>query len=397
MIFLIYFHYLHHKVTSYEFRHAASEATPIMQPVTSENVCKQLSSRQVTAFDVPRDAGNVGWHDGIEILRGIAAVSVMLFHCIGLLPWDVSGTPLVVFGAGWIGVDLFFVISGYVITASAARQTDSAHYARHFWFARLARILPLYYVTCAVFLVFVNSQVLSQNPVFHLLSHLFLVHNLFTDTAFSINDVTWSLGVEMQFYVIAFFVAPLTVRSRRTTLVASYLLLLGGVLAYRLAAFQWLHISGAPDTAMIHAMIQAPACIDSFALGGLIWLLGAPRPDRARSVWLTLLSFTLFIAIYLIYDANLANYWKSLPMRTLFPSLATACAAIALLAALSSRARATAAWRPMLRLGKISYGIYLWHLIVLYIVQKHLPFGGTAAVLVIVTSTLALAELLTRQ
>jgi hypothetical protein len=51
------------------------------------------------------------WHDGLEVLRGIAAVSVMLFHCIGLLPCDASGTPLAVLGAGWIGVDLFFVIS----------------------------------------------------------------------------------------------------------------------------------------------------------------------------------------------------------------------------------------------------------------------------------------------
>ncbi len=72
------------------------------------------------------------WQDGIEVLRGVAAISVMLFHCIGLLPWDVSGTPFAIFRVGWIGVDLFFVISGYVIAASVIRQKDQPDYTAYF-------------------------------------------------------------------------------------------------------------------------------------------------------------------------------------------------------------------------------------------------------------------------
>ena len=279
------------------------------------------------------------WRDGVEVLRGIAAVSIMLFHCISLLPWNVSGMPMAVFGAGWIDVDLFFVISGYVITGSAARQKGLPDYARYFWRTRLARILPLYYFTSVVFVAMVSSAALDKDATFQIVSHLFLVHYFFQNTAVNINGVTWSLGVEMQFYLLAFFVVPLAARADRKTLVGNYLLLLFGVLAYRMSVWHWLRSADAPDATISHVLSQVPALIESFALGGLICLLGTAKVNHVRSVLLALLAFALFIAIYVIYDANAARYWTSQPMAVLFRSLIAAFAAIALLAAFSSRAQ----------------------------------------------------------
>ncbi len=346
-------------------------------------------SKDVDKFD-PVVAAD-GWQNGIEVIRGIAAMSVVLFHCIGLLPWNVSGTPLAIFSVGWIGVDLFFAISGYVITASAIRQKDRPDYAAYFWRARLARILPLYYVATAVFLLAVSSAALDKDASFQILSHLFLVHNFFQNAAFSINGVTWSLSVEFQFYVLAFFIVPLIARSGRATLITGYLALLGGVLAYRFACWYWLTKAGASDDAFIHFSSQVPALIDSFALGGLICMLKLSRFTRAQNVLLALLAFSLLMAIYFIYDANAARYWASLPMTVLFRSLVAAFAGVALLLAMSIRT--SLLWRPMLELGKISYGIYLWHLIVLYLVQRQVPLKETAAVLTITALTLVLAKL----
>lgn len=331
------------------------------------------------------------WQVGIEVLRGSAAMSVMLFHCIGLLSWDVSGTPLAIFRVGWIGVDLFFAISGYVITASAIRQKDRPDYGEYFWRARLARILPLYYVTSAVFLLAVSSAALDKDALFQLLTHLFLAHNFFQSAAFSINGVTWSLSVELQFYVLAFFIVPLTMRANRTMLIKSYLSLFGGVLAYRLVCWYWLTQTGASDGAFIHLFSQVPALVDSFALGGLIFMLNLPRLTRPQAVLLAFLTFGLLMAIYFIYDANALRYWNSLPMTALFRSLVAMFAGVALLLAMSIRT--TFIWRPMLELGKISYGIYLWHLIVLYLVQRYSPFNGMAAALTVIAVTLVLAKL----
>ena len=331
------------------------------------------------------------WQVGIEVLRGSAAMSVMLFHCIGLLSWDVSGTPLAIFRVGWIGVDLFFAISGYVITASAIRQKDRPDYGEYFWRARLARILPLYYVTSAVFLLAVSSAALDKDAIFQLLTHLFLAHNFFQSAAFSINGVTWSLSVELQFYVLAFFIVPLTMRANRTMLIKSYLALFGGVLAYRLVCWYWLTQTGASDSAFIHLFSQVPALVDSFALGGLIFMLNLPCLTRPQAVLLAFLTFGLLMAIYFIYDANALRYWNSLPMTALFRSLVAMFAGVALLLAMSIRT--TFIWRPMLELGKISYGIYLWHLIVLYLVQRYSPFNGMAAALTVIAVTLVLAKL----
>jgi peptidoglycan/LPS O-acetylase OafA/YrhL len=330
------------------------------------------------------------WQNGIEVLRGIAAVSVMLFHCVGLFPWDVSGSPLTIFRVGWIGVDVFFVISGYVITASAIRQQNSQDYAVYFWRARLARILPLYYVTTAVFLLAVSSTALDKDIPTQILSHLFLVHNFFQNAAFSINGVTWSLSVELQFYALAFFIVPLIARAGRASLISGYFVLFISVLVYRFASWYWLRKTGASDDAFIHLFSQVPALADSFSLGGLIFMLKLPRLNRAQTILLALLAFGLLMAIYFAYDLNAARFWTSLPMTVLFRSLVAVFAGIALLLAMSIRT--STAWRPLLELGKISYGIYLWHLIVLYLVHRYAPFKGMAAVLSIITFTVVLAK-----
>ncbi|MBB2167805.1 acyltransferase [Gluconacetobacter aggeris] len=97
----------------------------------------------------------------IDVLRGFAAISVVVYHVIMHFNWvgfPISG-PLVWFRTGWMGVDLFFVISGFVISLSAFSTLDKttdrrkflAHFARH----RILRIVPLHYATCVVFVVYI--------------------------------------------------------------------------------------------------------------------------------------------------------------------------------------------------------------------------------------------------
>jgi peptidoglycan/LPS O-acetylase OafA/YrhL len=208
---------------------------------------------------------NHAWHDGLEVLRGVAALAVLLFHALPVFGLMIPGTPLRLALAGWIGVDVFFVISGYVITASALRASASPGYGSRFWRARLARILPLYYLTSVVFVLLFSPGAVQQDGIFQLVTHALLIHNFFPQAATSINGVTWSLGVEMQLYVVAFFVVPLVATWPRKKLITAYAWLLCGVLAYRFFMWKILCDAGETDAVISNAVTQVPGLLESFA------------------------------------------------------------------------------------------------------------------------------------
>ena len=89
--------------------------------------------------------------ENINLLRGFAAIAVVFYHVITYMNWETFPYqgPLLVFRIGWIGVDLFFVISGFVITRSALAmwRREPAEFRRRYWAHRLSRIVPLYVLT----------------------------------------------------------------------------------------------------------------------------------------------------------------------------------------------------------------------------------------------------------
>lgn len=148
----------------------------------------------------------------VDLLRALAALLVVVYHLEALgslaLRGDVFWT--LPFRYGWVGVDLFLVISGFVIMLSAARAYERApqDFKWPFMQRRLRRLLPLYVLTCLIFLFLVRPEVLLRPieqlvPV--LLSHALFLQNLSHHTHGVINGVTWSLALEMQFYLALVF------------------------------------------------------------------------------------------------------------------------------------------------------------------------------------------------
>src|SRR6476620_6207780 len=103
-----------------------------------------------------KPAGHLPALDG---LRGIAILLVMLLHFAPYAPGLQSPTVLLdrlylgLAGIGWMGVDLFFVLSGYLITGILYDTKGSKHYFRQFYARRFLRIFPLYYTALAIFLL----------------------------------------------------------------------------------------------------------------------------------------------------------------------------------------------------------------------------------------------------
>lgn len=341
----------------------------------------------------------------LDILRGFAALSVVVYHVIELFDWKAFPTQggWLWFRIGWMGVDLFFVISGFVIGLSAFAEIErsgASGFRAPFLRRRLARIVPLHYLTCLVFAVFVVPEILFHpNLLPNLLTHALFLHNLFPAFQGAINGSNWSLGAEMQFYVLVLLIGPWLRRERWYVIFFTLLSVAWGWRFVSASVPVW-HPE-ATSNAVFFLSTQLPGMLDEFGIGLLIarlvhsewgarWLKqGAQRP------WLSVLfAAVLFWLVLHLFWQHAGTYWQTPWVVTTFRTfLALAFAAIVLAACcLNSR------WwiilsTPLRYLGDISYGIYLWHLPVIVTLKRFDWLGPERALPLVLALTLLLASL----
>lgn len=148
----------------------------------------------------------------IDAFRGVAVLLVTSFH---IFLWSSSsGIPLGkyfdlygLFGNGWIGVGIFFVISGYCMGMSTRNMfsNGASHSSYFFYFSkRFLRIAIPYYISILFWIVLIRCYGVAEKPtgIYDILTHMTFMHNLNESTMFSISGVYWSLAVEMQFYLL---------------------------------------------------------------------------------------------------------------------------------------------------------------------------------------------------
>ena len=300
----------------------------------------------------------------LDALRGLAAVSVVAFHA-----WPT------VFFLGWAGVDLFFVLSGFLITSIILEQHHDPRFLRIFYFRRLLRIWPVYFSVLAAVLV-LNAFAPTPWPTEGLPWHVVFLQNV---QRYAGQDPpgfiysfypSWSVALEEQFYLL--WPALLAAFAfRRVT----------GLVALMISASIALRIAGLHE----HLLL---ARFDGLSAGALLAQLLRHEPSpaqrhRLRRVLLLIGALSLaYLAVYA------ARFWRS-PVTHWQPSLfaATSGAALSLigLVVLASGSPALRLLRrgSLLRLGLISYALYMWHMPVLNYVPGALErLGMTSAVLV---------------
>ncbi|MBO9680291.1 MAG: acyltransferase [Acidovorax sp.] len=143
----------------------------------------------------------------IETLRAVAVILVFMNHLHSL---KVLTVPYFGISGGWIGVQIFFVISGYLIIQSAIRYS-AADYIRH----RALRIYPAYLLWFFVFSIVFGDLQIDSFDLESFLIHLFFLQHFFPEAYLKYNalSVSWTLTIEMAWYVVAFFIAGRFVKS----------------------------------------------------------------------------------------------------------------------------------------------------------------------------------------
>lgn len=321
-------------------------------------------------------------------MRGIA-VLLVLFHHAGQL-WTLPRAIHPLVWAGWSGVDLFFVLSGFLITGILLRGRTGPRPLTTFWARRALRIFPLAYLV--LFLCFLASEAGAPGtrPIpgetwawyalyggnFHIMAHGW--------PPIAAMAVTWSLAIEEQFY----FVWPLVVRFSPRWLIALVAL---GLAVLAPLARRWLFEDYGPM-----ATVFTLARTDGLALGALLALaLEAPRLRTFVRAGAHVLLAPALVATFALATERLGEpAWLRDYRLTLIAAGYTVLVAAAA-TALRPLERVLAT-RWLRWVGARSYGIYLFHYLVapLYATLTA-PWldGGVASALGWVAVTFALSAL----
>ena len=164
-------------------------------------------------------------YPALDGIRGVAILLVVFFHNFGFIKY---------FGFGWLGVDLFFVLSGYLITDGLMRTVGKKNYLKNFYAKRVLRIFPLYYLVLII-TIFVLSRIngLQDNVEYYVANQwwfwLYLQNWLFIFKELEQTNLLlhfWSLAVEEQFYLFWPFIILLFRNARKLIIVTTILLLL---------------------------------------------------------------------------------------------------------------------------------------------------------------------------
>lgn len=297
--------------------------------------------------------------DSLDGWRGVAILLVFVFHYV---PRDLKNPLEVVASLGWSGVDLFFVLSGFLITGILFDSRESRGYFKSFYMRRVLRLLPVYLLAVAV--VLTGTHLLSGSRSW--IDIPFFVYGANIVLAFPNAQINfgphfscshfWSLALEEQFYSIWPFVVFYI--PRRRTLMLICILGIVSALGVRVTL---LALHSPPWL----AFAELPARMDSLLAGALI-ALGIRGPERERWLNPRTLGWTFSVAlaglVSAIYLSKSMSFISSSMSTFGFSAIAVAGTSLLCLALVPNTLASRIGKTRFLRFyGRYSYGLYVWH------------------------------------
>lgn len=314
------------------------------------------------------DASAAPQLEALTGIRGLAALYVLMLHlnmAIGSVDFGDYVAPL---HDGYLGVDLFFVLSGFIISHVYTRdfaRWSIAGYRRFLWF-RLARLYPVHLLTIAILIIMVAGAGLlgvainqPDNWSFAALPlHVLLIHAWgFSDTA-TWNTPAWSISAEWMAYIFFPFVV---IRIRRVRGAAAGLFLSAGLLVAMAVLFR--SAGWSVDSAWVGAPALSRVSFE-FLIGCLLYRVHAAV---ARSSVLWDVVGILALAAYLWVATYASDDFVQIGLIAIFVLAASRSLGVV---------RHFLASRPMMLLGEISYSIYMIHFAVILVLMRVIDWMG---------------------
>jgi peptidoglycan/LPS O-acetylase OafA/YrhL len=319
-------------------------AGPVLRGASSMQVQVQESSRAL----ITSDRAIPALIPAINGLRGLAVIGVLLFHL---------GIPKC--SLGWVGVELFFVISGFLITRILLNTRQDQSYFKNFYARRTLRIFPIYYlvvITYTAVVFFLSAGDLRSLPLYYV--YLQTIPQL--RSQFSVAPMlghTWTLAIEEQFYLIW----PLMVfllKGRKLLIVI--ILMIFVALGLRFVSLKF------ANPFLVDGWLGVQ--LDALAAGAAVAYTSRIYDRHVMQRWLSV-AFFLGSASLLILVSRVGTqvFWTpKIWGRTWYGPLVMSILACTFsgavgLVAVGHRWTRWLEFRPLMSWGRISYGIYLFH------------------------------------
>ncbi len=312
----------------------------------------------------------------LDVIRGIAVAGVLAFHGLATT-WHAHHRPAFYLwpaGAGKLGVDAFFVLSGYVITKSWGSRPTDLKTSRAFMSRRIKRLFPVYWASLVVYTLLRARQLFhSWHGIGTLFLHVIGMQFVLPNAAYQINSVYWTLTTQIHFYLLF----PLLIYAMRRLRVGSALI----AIVLFSVGFR----------VLFHSTNQWPADtifgrLDQFALG-MAAALVVGRTNRFLEIMRTKTARTLSVAGLVVLVFLYGSTWlgpshsQQVLAETFGHPLFALLLAVSLLR-IRPTERMSKTATTLAGLGTISYSVYLWHLPIF-------EWAGSAGFIGIVAATIA--------
>ncbi|MFB3918320.1 MAG: acyltransferase family protein [Terriglobales bacterium] len=323
------------------------------------------------ATQLQRASAKPFYRPELDVLRFLAFTAVFFHHAFphaiepmldAGAPWVVANTASAVLQAGGFGVDLFFVLSAYLITELLIRERELTGRIdiQSFYVRRTLRIWPLYFAFVLLGLVvlprFAPSQRTAPEYAVAFLTFFANWAIAFMGSSGSILGPLWSVSIEEQFYCVW----PIVVRratNRALCASAVGMLLVASVTRFILCLFHVPHLA---------VWCNTLARLDPLAMGILlaVWLRGGCAPCRTCVQRISLLGSVISLIAAMAVLQPFARRAELAPVLITYPLAALTCAIIFVNAlTITGPMLSTRAAKTFFYLGKISYGLYVFHLL----------------------------------